>query len=235
MISPSAERALTSDSVRDLSQEFIGKRLALWSNLNLLEGVPKVNGSSTMLPSASWRVQRRLYDGTNAATAGLLDFLGVALVTAPGKIVEWATRDGHLPLVTVGPKPLFVDATNAWERIFAPDFDPRREVYLPPEAKLSITATNEARARVNAQRYAERRIELEIESDRNCLVVVAQSFYHRWRAEIEGRSVPIWRANYAFQAFEIPQGAHHVNLVYEDRALHIGAVISIGTLGLCAG
>jgi uncharacterized membrane protein YfhO len=34
------------------------------------------------------------------------------------------------------------------------------------------------------------------------------------------------RANYAFQAFQIPAGEHKIHLAYEDRAFEIGATIS---------
>jgi hypothetical protein len=179
------------------------------------------------------QVQKRLYAVTNDAPAGLLDFLGVSWITAPGRIVEWTTREGALPLVTVGPKPLFVDSTNTSERIFSADFNPRAQVYLPLEAEPFISATNNAQARIISRQYSTRRILLEIETDQPCLAVIAQSFYHRWRAYVDGQPTPIWRANYAFQAFEIPPGTHRVNLIYTDGRFHFGVAISFVALGLC--
>jgi hypothetical protein len=42
----------------------------------------------------------------------------------------------------------------------------------------------------------------------------------------------IWRANYAFQALEVPAGSHQVKLVYEDKRLLAGALLSgLGLLG----
>jgi hypothetical protein len=233
MISPSADQALANNTVRDFSEQFIGKRLALWSNLNLLDHVPKVNGSSTLQLREQMQVQKRLYAVTNDAPAGLLDFLGVSWITAPGRIVEWTTREGALPLVTIGPKPLFVDSTNTSERIFSADFNPRAQVYLPLEAEPFISATNNAQARIISRQYSTRRILLEIETDQPCLAVIAQSFYHRWRAYVDGQPTPIWRANYAFQAFEIPPGTHRVNLIYTDGRFHFGVAISFVALGLC--
>jgi uncharacterized membrane protein YfhO len=65
------------------------------------------------------------------------------------------------------------------------------------------------------------------------MVVVAQAFYHPWRAYVDGARVPLWRANYAFQALEVPVGQHEVNLVYRDRNFHYGLVLSLASLFIC--
>jgi uncharacterized membrane protein YfhO len=65
------------------------------------------------------------------------------------------------------------------------------------------------------------------------MLVVAQAYYHCWRASVDGRAVPLWRANYAFQALEVPSGRHEVRLVYVDRAFQGGAIISMMALMLC--
>jgi uncharacterized membrane protein YfhO len=65
------------------------------------------------------------------------------------------------------------------------------------------------------------------------MVVIAHSFYHNWRSFVDGHPVRLWRANNAFQALEVPAGRHEVTLVYQDRAFHLGAVISTLTLITC--
>jgi uncharacterized membrane protein YfhO len=42
----------------------------------------------------------------------------------------------------------------------------------------------------------------------------------------------LWRANYAFQALEIPSGEHHVELVYVDWNFRIGLLISVIAVGI---
>ena len=60
--------------------DYIGKRRAGWSHLNLLDEALKVNGSSTLQVREQASLQRALYP-TNPAVApvaqGLRDFLGV--------------------------------------------------------------------------------------------------------------------------------------------------------------
>ena len=59
------------------------------------------------------------------------------------------------------------------------------------------------------------------------MLVVAQAFYHPWHAYVDGNATPLWRANYAFQALEVPPGKHQIRLVYEDRSFRYGAITSL--------
>jgi uncharacterized membrane protein YfhO len=65
------------------------------------------------------------------------------------------------------------------------------------------------------------------------LVVIAQAFYHNWRASVADRPTPLLRANHAFQALQVPAGRQQVTLVYEDRAFYCGAVISLVSAVAC--
>ena len=179
------------------------------------------------------QMQKLLYASTNGYPTGLVNFLGISLMTAPGKIVEWSPRENSLPMVTIGARPIFNEATNALAAIFAPGFDPRAEVILPMEAQSSITVTNQTQARIISRHHTAARIDLEIMAEQPSLVVAAQSFYNSWKATVDGRTVPLWRANFAFQALEVPAGQHQVRLVYPDCRFYLGAVISVGALCFC--
>ena len=73
----------------------------------------------------------------------------------------------------------------------------------------------------------------EVETDAPTLVTVAQSFYHPWRAFVDGQPVKLWRANYAFQALAVPAGKHTVRLVYVDEKFRLGVGISLAGLAVC--
>jgi uncharacterized membrane protein YfhO len=76
-------------------------------------------------------------------------------------------------------------------------------------------------------------IEAKVEAAAPTLLVAAQTYYHPWQAYVDGKPTPLWPANYAFQAFEIPAGSHRIKLVYEDRQFYLGAIISLTTLAGC--
>ena len=76
-------------------------------------------------------------------------------------------------------------------------------------------------------------MELEVEAAEASLVVISQTYYHRWRAYVDGGPVRLLRANYAFQAIEVPSGSHRVLLAYEDGAFYAGSAISGAALLVC--
>jgi uncharacterized membrane protein YfhO len=138
-----------------------------------------------------------------------------------------------MPLLTGGQKSLFTNNLAAMQMLTNGNFNPRREVCLPVEAKPFITATNTATVKISSPEFSAQRIEATVEAATPALLVAAQMYYHPWHAYVDGRPVRLWPANYAFQAFEIPAGAHRVKLVYEDRRFYLGAVVSITTLAGC--
>ena len=233
MISPAAEAVLLHSSVKEHEPNFLGKRLAEWSNLNVLDDIPKVNGASTLQLREQKQVETLLYSATNHAFEGLMDFLGVTLWTAPGQAVEWTARSNALPLVTAGQRPVFMEGTNALAILGAADFNPREVVCLPREVEEEVTPRTNTQAKIVSSRCQAHRLDLEVEATEPSLVVIAQSFCPPWEASVDGRLVPLWRANHAFQALEVPAGHHAVMVSYLDRSFRAGAAISLATLLGC--
>jgi hypothetical protein len=64
-------------------------------------------------------------------------------------------------------------------------------------------------------------------SARRGWLVIRQSYAPGWTARVDGRSVPLMRADVAFQAVEVPAGTHRVVLEYQPHSLSIGFVISL--------
>jgi hypothetical protein len=233
MISPWAEDRMYRSRVPDFTEDFLGKRLGLWMNLHLLDGVPKVEGGSTLQLREQAEVQARLYAPSGEELPRLAEFLAVSHVTAPDKIVEWVAHTNHMPWVSAGQKPAFVEATQSLDLITAPEFEPRRIVYLPKEAQPFVQVTNITQAQIFNQDFGRHRVRFEVEASEPCMVVIAQSFYHPWRARVDGQPTRLWRANHAFQALQAPAGCHRVELVYEDRNLRFGGIVSGLTLTVC--
>jgi Bacterial membrane protein YfhO len=236
MLSPAAEARLGYSDVADFQADFLGRRVAEWYNLNLLDGVPKVAGAFTLRPARFDFIERKLYHGAGPAPGeGLLDFLSVAWTTSPQNLLEWVARPNGLPVITAGQAPKFADDAATWSGIAAKDFDPRAEVYLLASQRPLVSVTNRVDATVANAKFANNRIAADVTASAPALVVLSQVNYHCWRAAVDGRPAPILTANLAFQALEVPAGTHHVELVYRDRQLVIGAVISLLSLAVCAG
>jgi len=235
MLSPAAEQRLNYSRVADFAEDFTAKRLAGWYNLNLLDGIPKLTGAFTLRPAHFDVLERHLYY-TPGAQYGepLLDFLSVALVSAPDNPTKWRARPHSLPVLTAGQRPVFTSDGETLQAITAADFDPRQVVYLPEASRSVVTVSNATPCVIRHARFRAHRIEAEVETAGPSLVVLSQTFYHFWVARVDGEVTPLLRANLAFQALEVPPGTHRIELVYRDPNFVAGGAISLAALGICA-
>jgi uncharacterized membrane protein YfhO len=58
------------------------------------------------------------------------------------------------------------------------------------------------------------------------MLIVADAYYPGWRAMIDGTPTNIYVADYALRAIELPQGDHHVEMVFDPLSYKIGLSIS---------
>jgi len=106
---------------------------------------------------------------------------------------------------------------------------------LPPGTGWLEPYTKIKNNRVLSSKFGAQTVDIEVKVESpSSLVVVAQTYYHAWRAEIDGKPTDLVRANYAFQAVLVPSGTHHVHLFYRDLAFDIGAAVSFCTWVGCA-
>ena len=234
MLSSSSALELTRFAVSDPKNNFLAKRLGYCANANLLDAVPKVDGFFSLTPRECDSVLSLLYGTTNAGYPGLEDFLGVAQITAPGELLKWQPRLTAHPLVTAGQKPVFCDNVNALSALAQSDFDSGKTVVLPPSEKIFVTVSNLTAAKILSSKFGIQSVDAEVSAAEPSLVVVAQTYYHNWHAEIDGQPARLLRANVAFQAVQIPAGRHQIHLFYQDRAFEIGAAISLCMWVNCA-
>jgi len=230
MPSPAAELELHTSPLPDPAEDYLRKRLGLYCNCNLIEGLPKVNGVFSLHLREAEQVSQLLYGTTNRFLPRLMDFLGVSQFTAPGKVMDWNARTNFMPLISSGQQPVFASEQDCLRALQSDDFNPRQTVYLPLEAKGVVQLTNPAPLQILRKEIRTQKLSVEIEGSTPALLVVAQSFYHPWRAYVNGQPVRLWRANHAFQALEVPAGRHEVKLVYHDTGFLLGGVISLVTL-----
>jgi hypothetical protein len=233
LVAPAAHIQFTQLALKDLKQNYLAKRVGYFADCNLLDHVPKSDGFFSLYPRECGEFNSLLYLSTNACPPRLADFLAVSQLTSREDFLKWDPRSTFLPLATAGQQPVFMADTNALLSLVSPEFTPAEKVILPPEAQALVSVRNPTRATVNLRAFEAHRIDLDVEAGDASLVVVAQTFYHRWRAFIDGRTAPLLRANYAFQAIEVPPGKHQIRLAYRDSAFAAGAVFSGLTLVAC--
>jgi hypothetical protein len=129
---------------------------------------------------------------------------------------------------------------DAFARLIDAGFKPDEEILLhdAPDSlgptvdtvQSSAPATGTARAAVVSE--DSRHIVIDAEAPRDGFLLLADTFFPGWVAQVDGRPTPIYRANVSVRAISLPQGRHEVRFTYEVRAFIRGLWISV--LGLSA-
>jgi len=232
-ITPQAENVLTYSTGTNEARIWAVKRRAEWSSLNLLDGVAKVNGSSTLQTREQRLVEQTLYSMTNRLPAGLLDFLGVAWITSSNAVDEWSPRATARPVVSAGQEIIFADDAAALTEITRGGFDGQRVLYLPPAARAGLAGTSAVPVVVTNVVITSHRLEAFLNASGPTIAVIAQSYYPAWQATIDDAPVPLLRGNVAFQAVPVPAGSHRLVLTYSDFNFRAGLGVSAAALLAC--
>ena len=231
MLSPEAEQIMDHLVNPDLFLLYLGQRAMLASDCNLLNGIPVVGGFMTLHLAAEQAVAGLLQSGK--AAPGLAQFLGVSQIASPRQLFTWEPQTHFMPWATIGQKPVFLDDDATLGALCEGGFSPRQTVYLPSAARSRVGADEDSQARILSSHFGQSECVFQTSAGTRAMLVVAQSYYHCWQASVDRTPVPLWRANYAFQALEVPPGRHEVRIIYKDRAFQIGGIISILALALC--
>jgi len=121
-------------------------------------------------------------------------------------------------------------------RMASPGFDALENVILAADAGASPAVQGSGPAgRVEVTERQPNRVTMTAHLSRPGYVVLLDRFDSNWHATIDGREVPMLRANQLFRAVYAPAGAHTLRFYYHQRGLLPGAIISALTCVLLAG
>jgi len=127
------------------------------------------------------------------------------------------------------------DPSAALDLLAAPDFDPARRVILvdpwPPPPPPPAAPATAARAEIVAERPTH--LTVETESDRSGFLVLSDLYYPGWEATVDGKPVPIYRADGCIRAVPLTAGTHRVEFRFAPKPLRYGALL--GGLSLLLG
>jgi hypothetical protein len=107
--------------------------------------------------------------------------------------------------------------------------DPVIEAAAPSPAAGALAATP---ARVVSESDTE--VELDVRARRAGRLVLLDTYYPGWHAEVDGRETPIEAANVAFRAVAIGPGPHRVRFSYRPASVLVGGLVSLLALALLA-
>ena len=148
----------------------------------------------------------------------------------------------NLPRIYAAPTIEIVDTHEAaLEFVLADSFDGDQKAVVtmltanssqnlprPSLAESAATAVFSANYLV----YENDRVTAEVETDRPVMVVFSEMVYPGWQATVNGRSAPIWRANYTFRGVIVEKGKHIIEMEFKPQSFRVGLTITLLTAGI---
>ena len=114
------------------------------------------------------------------------------------------------------------EALRALERS---SFDPSGTVLL----HAPVPARRSGPGRVDVLSESPTEVRLRVHRDQPGWVVALRTHYPGWTAQVDGRSVPLLRANVAFSAVEVGAGTREVVLRYHPTSVRLGLLVSLAS------
>jgi len=119
------------------------------------------------------------------------------------------------------------DGLTTLKKIESMSFNPRDVMYFQEDPKLTIEPPHPA-AKVEFTRYGIHNLELKTTTASNNLLFFSEAYYPvGWKAFIDGKETPIYRADYLFRAVMVPGGIHKVEMKFEPKGFFIGKNLSL--------
>lgn len=221
---------LRRKSLPNISDTTVLHRLGIFDNVNLVDGLAKIDGIYSLYLADQQDVEARLTIGMDGLREPVADFLGVNQRPSATNIFHWLPRTNAMPFVTIGKAPVIADANAILEVMTTDRFRPRKEVFISGDIESVMDVHEDLAARVSDIELAPQRIRFKTFAMKRTLTVLSQANFTPWTARVNGELTPIVRANHAFQAIPVPVGESEVELVYEDKRFQLGGLISIVSL-----
>lgn len=134
-------------------------------------------------------------------------------------------------------RPVANDAEAA-ARLVDPSFDPSREVLLL-DAPADVTAPGHstiqdepASGTAAIARDNDDEVDVDVDAHGRGFLLLADTYYPGWRADIDGTPAAIYRANISVRAVAIPSGRHRVRFRFSADRFFVGLKISLAAVGI---
>jgi hypothetical protein len=125
------------------------------------------------------------------------------------------------------------DDKQAVATLLAADFDPNRHIVVhdaPPGLRALPVSTATGHAEIVHE--DQRQLDVNVTATADGFLLLADTFYPGWTATVDGRPVPLYRANIAVRGIDVPGGTHAVRFTYDPPGFRRGLLISAVSLTL---
>jgi hypothetical protein len=102
-----------------------------------------------------------------------------------------------------------------------------------PVGSLQQPATSPV-VKVTDRAYS--KVDVSVQTPTEGVLVLPDPYYPQWHVTVDGKPTKLLEVDHAFRGVKVPAGAHQVRFTYQDRAMQVGALLTLLTcLGLLGG
>ena len=192
------------------------------------------NGAPALISPTFWRHEnaRYLYTNVPLADSSLKLMIGPVRNSA-GSTVYLYRLPGENPYAWVVPAIVKASDKDAEGAVLDPRFDPARIAVFDTSANVQPTASQslpqplDIAATTSAFGPGRAKIALSAPAPAGSALLVSENYFPGWRASVDGRDVPAYRADYNLIGIPLPAGARAITLRYQDPAVTTGRIITI--------
>lgn len=221
----------------DLDLVRVDGRDALDGNWGNLTRVHSVNGVSPLVMHTYARLRDTLPKEREWQLLGVKYVVDQADgLSVPAEAIARDAWEGHsltlfrlsasTPRAWVVHRARVVDEGSALATLADQSFDVLSEALVSQPVPLSAAPVSSA-ARVSI--YEPERIVIDVGAAADGLLVLSELDYPGWHATVDGRAVPVLRANAALRAVVVPAGSHRVEMSFAPASVTLGLALSIGS------
>lgn len=190
----------------------------------------------TLIPQSDLRLERLRLLGPSGAVETLPAAAGegdhVLVYCNPGVAIYRNEGAGPRAFLAYRARVLGSDG-EAYPLLVAPGFRPHQEVLLCEGAALAGEPV--AGDRVAIETYEPEHVRVRVRAGAWAYLVLADSYYAGWQARVDGRPVPICRADVALRAVLTPPGEHVVDLSFAPQGWYAAELATVAGWAVLAG
>ncbi|MBI5416608.1 YfhO family protein [Candidatus Poribacteria bacterium] len=125
--------------------------------------------------------------------------------------------------VVVQPEEVFMTLKN-------PNFNPLATIVLEEDPEIKIPASMNFTKQPKIEKKEKYNLphinDLKLDMPKSGFLVFSEAYYPGWAAYVDGVKTKIYKTDFAVQSIFVPEGSHHVELLYKPLPFIIGAWIS---------
>lgn len=194
-------------------------RASLLPNLGMIDGVLSANNFDPLRVGHQDALVEVLRDMPLVEASEIARRMGVGVLLAPRDLpgLELIAQQGEIRAYRL---------SSPW---------PRASVADCAELEDNLRCTPRSGETVQIVADEPLQVTIHVTAEKAGYLLLLDTDYPGWTAELDGQAVPIVRANGAFRAVQVPAGEYEVSFIYRPLSLWVGAAIGGAALVVLAG